>query len=385
MNEESPAFRRVSVNERTPRSALRSARIERGWSQARAAAELRALALRRGGPDASAASLKTQLSRWENGHAVPEPEYRALLAELYGRAPDELGLLPAREQEGPSGPERLRASLAAAAAADVGVVELWSEQLAVVRRLDDELGAAGAGGSVQALVDQLEHTLCHALTARRRAPVAEVLAEAAVLAGHQALDRGDPERAWRHHVTAGAAARQAPSPTAAARALAGQAAVLHDIGSNGAAVELLEQGDLGGSSSALVRLAAARGVAHAAAGDAPAAGRALDDAEHVLSSTRFDLVRRHDEPGIELADLHRWRGHALVTLRDPAAVTPLEDALAAGPRSVRHRAALHADLALALTDLGRGDEAFEHARTARQLATRIGSLRITARLSRSQL
>lgn len=384
MNEESPAFRRVSVNERTPRSALRSARIERGWSQARAGAELRALALGHGGPDASAASLKTQLSRWENGHAVPEPEYRALLAELYARAPDELGLLPAGEQEGPSGPERLRASLAAAAATDVGVVELWSEQLAVVRRLDDELGAAGAGGSVQALVDQLEHTLCHALTARRRAPVAEVLAEAAVLAGHQALDRGDPERAWRHHVTAGAAAREALSATAAARALAGQAAVLRDVGSNGAAVELLEQGDLRGSSSALARLAAARGVAHAAAGDAPAARRALDDAEHVLS-TRFDLVRRHDESDIELADLHRWRGHALVTLHDPAAVTPLEDALAAGPRSVRHRAALHADLALAFTDLDRGAEASEHARTARRLATRIGSLRITARLSRSRL
>lgn len=370
------------MTETTPRGALRSARMERGWSQARAAAELRALALRHGGPDASAASLKTQLSRWENGHAVPDPESRALLAELYDRTADELGLRHAREQQTHSEPERLRASLAAAAAAG-DAVALWSEQLSVVRRLDDELGTAGAGGAVQVLVDQLEHTLCHTLTTRRRAPVAEVFAEAAVLAGHQALDRGEPEKAWRHHVAAGAAAREAASRAVAARALAGQAAVLRDVGANEAAVELLEQGDPGPSGVARAHLAAARGVAHAAVGDAPAARHALDDADRVLSTLRFDLVSRPDEPGIEVADLHRWRGHALVTLHDPAAVTPLENALAAGPRSARHRAALHADLALALTAAQRDEEACAHARAARRLATRIGSLRTTARLARS--
>ena len=39
---------------------------------------------------ASAASLKTQLSRWENGHVTPE-YYQALLCELFGVTPGELG------------------------------------------------------------------------------------------------------------------------------------------------------------------------------------------------------------------------------------------------------------------------------------------------------
>ena len=38
------------------------------------------------------ASLKTKLSRWENGHeAVGLPEYRRLFREIYGRTSTELG------------------------------------------------------------------------------------------------------------------------------------------------------------------------------------------------------------------------------------------------------------------------------------------------------
>src|ERR1700719_4557115 len=40
---------------------------------------------------ASAASLKIQLSRWENGHVTPDHYYRGLLCELYGSTPGELG------------------------------------------------------------------------------------------------------------------------------------------------------------------------------------------------------------------------------------------------------------------------------------------------------
>jgi hypothetical protein len=39
---------------------------------------------------ASAASLKTQLSRWENGHVTPD-QYQGLLCELYKSTPGELG------------------------------------------------------------------------------------------------------------------------------------------------------------------------------------------------------------------------------------------------------------------------------------------------------
>ena len=55
----------------------------------------------------SAASLKTKLSRWENGHeAVGLPEYRRLFRDIYGRTDAELGL-PV-EDDGPSPTDDLR-------------------------------------------------------------------------------------------------------------------------------------------------------------------------------------------------------------------------------------------------------------------------------------
>jgi transcriptional regulator with XRE-family HTH domain len=71
--------------------SLRDARRDRGWSQTTAVARLRELADRGQVDVASAASLKTQLSRWENG-TVPDEPYRTLLAELYDRELGELGI-----------------------------------------------------------------------------------------------------------------------------------------------------------------------------------------------------------------------------------------------------------------------------------------------------
>lgn len=55
---------------------------------------------------ASAASLKTQLSRWENGHVTPD-YYQALLCELLKATPGELGF---GIQDLPSGPARQSSS-----------------------------------------------------------------------------------------------------------------------------------------------------------------------------------------------------------------------------------------------------------------------------------
>jgi transcriptional regulator with XRE-family HTH domain len=71
--------------------SLRDARRDRGWSQTAAVARLRELAEQGQVDVASAASLKTQLSRWENG-TVPDEPYRTLLAELYDRDLGELGI-----------------------------------------------------------------------------------------------------------------------------------------------------------------------------------------------------------------------------------------------------------------------------------------------------
>jgi hypothetical protein len=68
-----------------------------------------------------------------------------------------------------------------------------------------------------------------------------------------------------------------------------------------------------------------------------------------------------------------WQGRALALLGDGAAADALTGALAAGPRSARHRAELHADLAGVHRAAGRTAPAAEHAERARRLAERIGS------------
>jgi hypothetical protein len=121
-------------------------------------------------------------------------------------------------------------------------------------------------------------------------------------------------------------------------------------------------------------------MAAAAAGDADGARAALATADRAVRAPQVDAIAQAERPAVELADLDRWHGRTLVTLGDRAAVEPLERALAAPPRSARHRAAVHADLALALAT-EQADAAATHARTARELAEQIGSDRIRARLT----
>src|SRR4051812_25426517 len=71
---------------------LKAARRARGWSQMRLLSELQRIALLRGVALPSRNSMKTEVSRWENGHVTPTEPYVALLAEVYELNPLELGL-----------------------------------------------------------------------------------------------------------------------------------------------------------------------------------------------------------------------------------------------------------------------------------------------------
>jgi hypothetical protein len=82
------------------RTPLQTARNAKDWSQARAVSGLIRLANQKKINVASARSLKTQLSRWENGHVTPV-FYQALLCELYSLSPARLGF---GVQELPSDP-----------------------------------------------------------------------------------------------------------------------------------------------------------------------------------------------------------------------------------------------------------------------------------------
>lgn len=74
-------------------SALRNARSQNGWSQTRAIAELQKHARLLGVTLPAPSSLKTELSRWENGHRTPDAFYQRLFAMAYGRTPEDLGFL----------------------------------------------------------------------------------------------------------------------------------------------------------------------------------------------------------------------------------------------------------------------------------------------------
>ncbi|NMH99051.1 helix-turn-helix domain-containing protein [Pseudonocardia acidicola] len=361
-------------------AALRAARREKGWSQADAARELAELGRSRGAPTAAPASLKTQLSRWENGHAVPEPLYRRLLTELYGRT--EFGLEPPAPVEAqPAGTaDRLRALLAEAEAVDDDALALIRDQLTATRRLDARLGAAGTAGTVNAQVEQLERLLLHTVSPARRQTVAAVLADAALLAGWQALDQDRACAAWAGHTRARSAAAEAGTPELLAQSLAGQAAVLVELGRPEAAAELLADSAPPGAAAAWT--AAALGGARAAAGDLDGSRRAFDAAERAVRTRPVpDVVR----PGLALDydGVHRWRSTALAGLGDLDALDRLRGAVTGETHPVRERAAMQAELAITLVAAGGAEEGADHARSARLLAARIGSHRVTNRLDRS--
>ncbi|MEQ3548837.1 helix-turn-helix transcriptional regulator [Pseudonocardia nematodicida] len=187
---------------------LRAARLARGWSQADAARELAGLAARRGARDPRAGSLKTQLSRWENEHATPSPEHRALLAELYGSTPAGLGLEPAGPAADRDGGARLRAALARAAAVGPGETALLTEQLRVTADLGERLGPAAADDVLAAQVAQLRDLLVHCVHPARARELAGLLAGAALRAGDRERESGAPDRAWLSYGVADDAARR---------------------------------------------------------------------------------------------------------------------------------------------------------------------------------
>jgi transcriptional regulator with XRE-family HTH domain len=373
---------------------LRAARVARGWSQSRAAEELASAASARGVAVAAPLSLKTQLSRWENQHAQPEEHYRGLLCELYESTESELGL---SEPSGPPGTDAvgadaLRAQLAAAAAVDETAIELIRNQLRTTRALDDRLGTAAVAGSAYAQLSYLEGALWHTTRPVHRRRLGRLVVDAATLAGRLALDGARATEAWRHYETAKVGAREAESPTLLGYSMVEQATVLADIGERATALELVEQGvtmvatDTPGPQRAWFE--AARGEALATAGVARPAHEAYRSAEQQLNDHPVDSDTSFAEiPFLEfdLAALHRYRGHGRRLLReDRSAIEDLERALHDGGGSLREIAGVHVDLVHAHGAIGQRADAARHARSAREIATRIGSARLTAQLDVQQ-
>lgn len=329
----------------------------------------------------SAASLKTKLSRWENGHEAVSSMYQRLFRDIYGRTNEELGFPPEQDDDDA---DELRARLAVARAIDPVMVQRFRDQVENARHVDRRFGGVVLLDQLRSTIKQLEGLLTFSTANGQREALAGVLTEASALAGWEALDRNAFNQAWDHHERAKSAASEAQSPTLLAHATAQQAFILIDLGEIIGAVELLASARAVAENTApsLLRawLAAAHGEGLAAAGQRDDALRAFDAADALVPTDPMDPAL----PFLFLADAHldRWRGNALARLGDPDAIDQLSRSLPRLPIDfVRAKTGMLVDLAFAYAAAGDRDAALAHAREAKRLANQIKSDRQRRRLS----
>lgn len=334
-------------------------------------------------PVMSAASLKTKLSRWENGREpVSSPVYRRLFREIYGRTNEELGFPPELQDDEAN---ELQTRLAVARTIDAATVDLFRQQIETARHVDRRFGGITVLDQLRSNIKQMEDLLAYSTARGQREQLAAVLTQASALAGWEALDRNAIRQAWDHHERAKAGAREAGSPLLLAHSTAQQAFILLDIGETGAAVEQLADArriaDLAAPALLQAWLAAAHGEGLAAVGQRDEALRAFDRAGVLLPSDPNDPAL----PYLFLGGAHldRWRGHALSRLGEPDAIDQLSDALPRLPADfIRAKTGMLVDLAYAYAAAGDRDAAQAHAQQARRLALQIKSDRQLARLTK---
>lgn len=334
-----------------------------------------------GEPIMTGASLKTKLSRWENGHEAVSQPYRRLLRDVYGRTDDELGFPPDIQDDDT---EELRARLALARTLDAETVELFRQQIESARHVDHRYGGITVLDQLRSNIRQIEQLLTFSTSHGQRQALARVLTDASTLAGWQALDRAAMSQAWDLHEKAKSAAREAGEAGLLAHATAQQAFILVDMGEFAAAAEQLASARAlaEGTAPSLLRawLAAAHGEGLAAVGQRDDSLRAFDDAGALLPNDPVDPTL----PFLFLQNVHldRWRGHALSRLGEPDAIDQLADALMRLPTNfTRARTGMLVDLAFAYANAGDRDATLEHVRQARRLAAQIKSDRQLRRLS----
>jgi tetratricopeptide (TPR) repeat protein len=362
-------------------TSLQTVRRQLGYSGAQVIDLLTRRAAALNLPIMNKASLKTKLSRWENGKEQPNQIYQRLFREIYGRINTELGF-PDEPEEDPEVAE-LRARLAAARTIDHAIVDVFRHQVDHARHIDRRFGALTQLDQLRTQIDQIQQLLTHC-PGTQRPTLAGVLVEASTLAGWQALDRAALGQAWAHYERAKTAAREAGSAALLAHATAEQAFVLIDLDETTAAVDQLAHArDIAnGAATPLLSawLAAAHGETLAAAGRADDARRAFDTASSLLPANPIDAAL----PFLFLGDSHldRWRGNALARVGAPDAIDQLTAALARLPADfVRARTGLLVDLAYAHAATGDRDAALAHVRQARRLTAQIKSDRQQRRLN----
>ncbi|MYS07442.1 XRE family transcriptional regulator [Streptomyces sp. SID6041] len=361
---------------------LRAIRTARGWSQDRLIHEMQRFAERRLLDIASAASLKTYVSEWENGRRTITDRYAGILRPLLGATDAELrGETEAPEPQ-VDGYADLLSRIDAAGSLSESMVPSFLAQTELLRTMDRQMGATGLVDQMNGHLAAMEEALTFAVLPGARQPIATALAGASTLAAWQALDAGAVDRAWRRYELAKKAAQDAQSPLYLAHAMGEQAYVLADAGRPQLAVELVRDAQRTQPERQSPRLrawlAAAEAELCAAAGPgmAAAAQSALERATQLLPDD--GEVRDADMLSIFLNTGHlaRWRGNVLAKLGDASAMEELYASLDRADESfVRANSGLYCDLAQAHLARGELDNARSHLQKARLLANRTGSVR----------
>lgn len=348
---------------------------DRGWTRTRLTHALRSAAQRRDEALPADDSLRRMVRQWVSGTRQPSPLYASLLADVFG-VPFGPPSPPAPEPEHCARAE-LDERLSRAAAVDQDVVVLLRDQTQSLRSLDRRLGAAQLHAQSRAHVDQMAGLLPYATGSGPRAQLAGAVAQAASLAGWQALDMGLEREAWLLHEQARAAAHECDDPATLAHVTAQQACVLIDVDRVDEASRVVERAAAAAGSRipGLLRawLWALYAETRAAAGDEIRTRRALERADGLLTSADSD-----DLPVLFLDETHlaRWRGHCLAQLGAEEAITHLTRAAEAlNPTFVRAGAGLHCDLAAALLAAGDLDRAKAEVTRAEALASLTTSTR----------
>ncbi|MEU1413704.1 helix-turn-helix transcriptional regulator [Streptomyces sp. NPDC005731] len=363
-------------------NGLRAARSAREWSQERLVREIERHARQHMLDVASTASLRVYVSEWENDRRQISARYAKILRALLGVTDDEL--FGKAEMLAPStaadGYDELMGRIDAARSISLTMVNTFMDQTELLRTMDRQMGAASLVDQMTAHLATLEDALTFAVLPETRRPVAQALAGAATLAAWQALDVGSVERAWRHYELGKRAAQEAEEPMYLAHATAEQAYVLCDAGRALMAVQLIRDAQRLGGKAMSPRL---RAWLHAAEAEICARAGMPEDCRRALERATQCLppgeeARDPDMLSIFLNEGHltRWRGNALALIGDDEAVSDLYTALeTADPTFIRASAGLRCDLAQAHMARGEYDQAHEHLRQARLIASRTGSVR----------
>ena len=335
-------------------------------------------------PVASQASLRVYVSEWENGKRSISDRYAVILRNLLGVTDDELRGAPSTVPQ-VDGYDELLARIDSASAVSQSMVKAFNDQTELLRTMDRQLGAAHLVDQMAGHLAALEDALNFAVLPETRRPVALALAGASTLAAWQALDTGAVERAWRHYELAKRAAQDAEAPMYLAHAMAEQAYVLNEAGRPTMGVALIRgaQRAVGSHASPRLRawLYAAEAELCAYAGMPDDSRKALERSSAALPAGAED--RDPDMVSIFLNEAHltRWHGNVLAILGEAGAMGSLYSALdVMDPSFVRAQAGLRCDLAHAHLTRGEYDQAQEHLRQARLLASRTRSARQRRRI-----